>query len=122
VFCWQNHTTRANDDFLRLTEGCYIDSGYLVPREYEQPFNNSLPDNFKELLPWCGPIRPYEIFSGKAEYIEEWKDENGDTQTGEKCFMSPSLDDDYVMKGWEWTVTHCWVLGDEVDGNKYVDF
>jgi len=59
-----------------------------------------------------------KIFDGNFEYETDWVDESGDVQTGQKCFLSPSLGDDYVMKGWEWTVTHCWVIGDEVNGNN----
>ncbi|KUJ14553.1 uncharacterized protein LY89DRAFT_687002 [Mollisia scopiformis] len=121
VFCWQNHTTWTGTDFLRLVEDCYINSEYLGPGKWEKDYNGSLPKNFKELLPWCGPIRPYEIFDGNISHETDYMDWDGERKAGQKCFLSPDTEDDFVMKEWEWTVTHCWVEGTEVEGNKYAD-
>jgi len=111
IFCWQNGTIeKLGNIFLKTTKGCYLDENDIK--------EGNAPDvDFTKLLPWCGPLRPYEVYSTKSEYmLPGWDPVAGYLQN---CWLDTTLNSITVHDLWFSVHTYCWVNGTTVGSSKY---
>jgi hypothetical protein len=107
VFCWQNGTIEnLGDMFLKTTKDCYLDENDIKE-------GNTTDIDFTKLVPCCGPLRPYEVYSTKLDYLLPIY---GYYQN---CWLDTTLNSPTVEIDWYSVHTYCWVNGTAVGSSKY---
>ncbi|KAF4628412.1 hypothetical protein G7Y89_g9744 [Cudoniella acicularis] len=108
AFCWRHAPAGT---YLLTTAGCHLFEG-----DVKAPANKTNPDGtssqvfFEDLLPWCGPTRPYLEY---AASVGDVFDVYGTSQYNIPCFWkAPSKKASTIMSAAYFPHVYCWVEGD----------
>jgi len=111
VFCWQNGTIDHPEGriYLRTTSGpygsAYIPSWHILEIDH-------VPLDYTSLLPYCGPYRPYAVWSGMGN------PDNDQSYTW--CYDRPSLNSTKNDIPPIYPRVYCTVTGEAVGNDTYL--
>ncbi|KAF4624923.1 hypothetical protein G7Y89_g13246 [Cudoniella acicularis] len=105
VFCWQSRAINGTD-YLKSVAGCYINEEDIA--DYSS--DPAVKVGFEDVLPWCGPRRPYEVWSIPDSLIVY--DVYSNSQYDIPCYTAPRKNATKLMTAGLSPHTYCQVEGE----------
>lgn len=95
---------------VKTTSGCYVFEDYLIVGDEIV---------IEDLLPWCGPVRPYKIVDGSK--LAAWNPLGSEEKSfpySTECYRCPGTSCESVGVDPFNPTTYCWVKGEGVNGTE----